>query len=147
MLITANKIAETPTSTLSRVTIEGRFLGFFIEDGANEVKEWGRTRIPGGRYEIVRRYWGKHYERYKSRYGHEYSFEIKNVPNYTGIIIHIGNDISDTEGCPLINYAALYNKEEDRFRGFYSTPAYKDFYELLKTAFDAELRVFIDINR
>jgi len=30
------------------------------------------------------------------------TFEITNVPNRSGILIHVGNTVRDTNGCPLI---------------------------------------------
>lgn len=39
--------------------------------------------------------------KYRDKYGLEFVVEIENVPNFTGIIPHIGNSIRDTRGCPL----------------------------------------------
>lgn len=147
MLLEQTLIAETPNSTLSKLEVERRFLGFIIEDGAREVKEYGKTRIPAGTYEIIPRTYARHYEKYKRDFGHQFSIEIKDVPNFTNILIHIGNDIEDTLGCPLINYTAKYEKGKDVYRGFSSTPAYLDLYELIKKAFDKDQKVFIDILR
>ena len=147
MILKQTLIAETENSTLSKLQVGNRFLGFIIEDGWREIKEYGETRIPPGVYEVIPRTIGKHYIKYKEQFGHDFSIELKDVPNFTNILIHIGNDIEDTLGCPLINYTAKYEKEKDLYRGFSSTAAYKDFYELVKKAFDENQKVFIHIER
>jgi hypothetical protein len=147
MVLKQTVVSETASSTLSVLQVEDRFLGFIIEDGAREIKVYGQTRVPGGRYEIVPRRLGGFYRKYKSSFGHDFSIEVKDVPNFTNILIHIGNEIEDTLGCLLINYTAKYESKTDTFRGFSSTPAYLELYELIKKAFDNEQRVFIEIDR
>ena len=147
MMLRQTIIAETERSTLSKLDVEGRFLGFIIEDGANEIKVYGQTRIPGGRYEIVPRRIGGFYEKYEAKFGHDFSIQVKDVPNYTNILIHIGNYIEDTLGCLLINYAVRHDYKTDTFQGSHSTGAYLQLYELIKKAFDNKQRVFIEIDR
>jgi len=75
---------------------------FTLEDGHKETKVKGKTRIPAGRYPIIMRMYGEHFEKYSKRFGEEHPIiEIGNVPNFTDILIHIGNYIEDTEGCIL----------------------------------------------
>jgi hypothetical protein len=147
MELTVTKISETANSTASRLDIGGGFFAFLIEDGDRLIKEAGKTRIPPGRYQLIRRNYGQHYERYKARYGHEFSIEVPNVPNFTNVLIHIGNSVGDTAGCPLINYGFEYLPQDDVFIGRNSAKAYLAFYDILKKAFDAEEPVFLTINR
>ena len=63
------------------------------KDGKNEVKIWGQTAIPYGRYQIIIAWSPK--------------FKIKlplllNVPGFEGVEIHPGNTIDDTLGCILV---------------------------------------------
>jgi hypothetical protein len=118
-----------------------------IEDGYREVKDPGKTRIPGGRFEIKKRTWGEHFERYRKKFGHKFSIEITNVPGFTNILLHIGNFIRDTSGCPLPNYGIVYNQEKKIFSGSQSTAAYLDFYRIIAEAFDQGKRVFITFDR
>ena len=60
-------------------------------------KIYGKTAIPEGRYEIDMYFW----ETYNDSYPH-----LKDVPNFTGILIHPGTNADHTEGCLL---PGLYN--------------------------------------
>lgn len=124
------------------------FLGFIVEDGHRNVKVYGETRIPAGTYKIVRRKFGGHYEKYKQRFGHQFSIELADVPGFTNILIHIGNYVKDTEGCLLINFQAGIDLEKGVFRGYQSTAAYKALYDLIRRLYeeapDAELTYTID---
>lgn len=147
MQLHLTKVAETANSTLSILEVGSKFLGFIIEDGHRNIKDYGNTRIAGGKYQIIPRTYGTHYERYKKRFNHQFSIEIKDVPNFTDILIHIGNTVKNTLGCPLINFQASYDTENDLFRGYESTTSYLLFYELIKKAFDQNQEVWITIER
>ena len=100
-----------------------------IEDGHNEVKVQGETRIPAGTYNLFRRTYGKFYEKYKKRYNHEFVYELNNVPNYTAVLCHIGNTNKDTAGCLLINNSV--DLSNNQIRGAKSALAYQEFYNHL----------------
>ena len=140
-------IAETKDSTASLLKVGGEFFCFVLEDGQRLIKEAGRTRIPPGRYKVKARTHGGHYEKYKARHGHQFSIELMDVPNFTNILIHIGNFVRDTEGCLLVNYGVSFDTATQLFKGVTSTAAYLNLYQLLATAFDANEPVFITINR
>ena len=147
MELNVQLIGETKDSTASRLEIGGAFFAFLVEDGARLIKEPGKTRIPPGRYEIKPRTWGEHFQKYKARYGHAFSLEVMNVPNFTDILIHIGNTVGDTAGCPLVNYGLEYLAEQDLFVGRNSAKAYLDLYRILSAAFAQSEPVFITFNR
>lgn len=92
-------------STLSRLwnITDGRVpLAWCCEDERRETKVFAETAIPLGTYELALRTYGRFYEKYKNRYGHEGAIEVLNVPGFTDILWHIGNDDEDTMGCLLI---------------------------------------------
>ncbi|MDD4110686.1 MAG: DUF5675 family protein [Clostridia bacterium] len=62
-----------------------------IDNG--EVKIYGQTAIPYGKYKVVLSYSPK-FGRIMPR--------ILDVPGFNGILIHIGNTIKDTDGCILV---------------------------------------------
>lgn len=62
-------------------------------DEIKRIKVYGKTAIPRGRYELDVVYWSKH---------DIYVVHIKDVPGYTGILIHNGGTVADTLGCPLV---------------------------------------------
>jgi hypothetical protein len=83
-----------------------KYLCATLEDEHREVKVWGETRIPAGRYLLSLRDVGPLHERYKERFGeaHRGMLWLRDVPGFEYICIHIGNDEDDTGGCPLVGY-------------------------------------------
>lgn len=61
-------------------------------DGLRQLKVYGETAIPTGRYQVTKSYWTKH-----SRFTPYLNF----VPAFDGIRMHSGVTANDTEGCPL----------------------------------------------
>lgn len=136
--------AQTPDSSLSVLTIAGEFVCFVLEDGYSAEKVYAQTRIPPGVYQVARRTEGGFYAQYKRKYGHEFSIQIANVPNFEHILIHIGNTIGDTAGCLLVGYGVDFN---GRFSVTRSTAAYLYLYNLVKAAFDRGENVEVEISR
>lgn len=58
-----------------------------------EEKVYGNSAIPKGEYEIMYR-WSATYRRAMPY--------LKNVPYFTGVMIHMGNTVKDTKGCILV---------------------------------------------
>lgn len=84
--------------TLGRMTVDGEFYGYTLEDedrkleaGGTKVK--GKTAIPKGEYKVT----VSMSNRFKKRMP-----EVHNVPGFEGVRIHGGNTEADTEGCPLL---------------------------------------------
>lgn len=146
MNIFLDEICTTPNSTLSLVFMDNKTFCFSIEDGYREQKVPGETRIPGGRYQVVRRTTGKIFEQYKKQFKHEFSLEIKDVPGFTDVLIHIGNTRQDTAGCILVNRGASLQPDGDMV-GIDSTSVYKQLYTLVKKEYDAGREVWIEISR
>lgn len=138
-------IAETPNSTLSALTAGKQFICFVIEDGNRTVKVPGDTRIGAGRYEVKPRKEGKFFNLYSKKFGHEFVPHLQDVPNFTFILIHIGNTVKDTRGCLLVGESAQLFKKDFVLTG--STIAYKKLYEGLKGAFMIGEKVFITVER
>ena len=83
---------------------KGDRLGYALEDVARPVgvKIAGKTCIPEGVYDVT--------ITYSNKYGKD-MIQLSNKPDmsvekngvrFTGIRVHGGNDIDDTEGCPLV---------------------------------------------
>lgn len=134
-----NIVGETPDSTLSRLIYTNditspQFVSFVIEDGFRPVKEHGKTRIPPGNYQLQRRYEGRHFAEYSKKYGHKHTFQVMDVAGFSYIMAHIGNYVTDTEGCILTNMGAKLDLKKNLFIGQESTPAYHRFYEIATKA-------------
>ena len=102
MKITVNRIHKEPEYTIGEMTIDGEKSGFTLEDTVREVKgaligTWkipGNTAIPSGIYPVV--------INMSQRFNRMMPL-IQNVPGFTGVRIHPGNDSADTEGCILVD--------------------------------------------
>ena len=88
-------------ATLGVLFVDGHFQCFTLEDAIREVagqpvaawKVPRQTAIPAGRYRVT------------LTASHRFQRvlpELHDVPGFTGIRIHPGNTIADTEGCLLV---------------------------------------------
>jgi hypothetical protein len=76
-----------------------------LEDAHHDEKIAGQTRIPAGRYKLTLAF-SSHFQR-------EMIYLVL-VPDYTGIMIHMGNRAKDTEGCILVaDSVTLVSGQED----------------------------------
>jgi hypothetical protein len=66
---------------------------------------------------------------------------IKDVPEFTYVLIHIGNDDDDTHACLLVGMSN--NADDNGFIGD-STGAYKKIYPLIRDAILSGEEVFIN---
>ena len=89
-----------PDTTIGETYIDGRRLGFSLEDAVREVpglpvSEWkikGATAIPVGTYQVSLTM-SNRFKRIMP--------QVHGVPGFEGVRIHGGNTHKDTEGCPL----------------------------------------------
>jgi hypothetical protein len=104
--------------------INKNFECYTLEDEIREVKVWGETAIPAGRYQIKLRTEGKMHEQYKVKFPafHVGMLHITGVPNFEYILIHIGNTDKDTAGCLLVGNDVEASALEE------STKAYEKMY-------------------
>ena len=106
--ITVDRYTSTDDATLSRISLEGHRVEplelYGLEPGFHEPKIPGKTRIPAGIYRVGVKAQSKFDPAYRQKFGvmHEGMLEILDVPNFTAVLIHIGNDVEDTDGCLLV---------------------------------------------
>jgi len=104
--------------TFGKLYIEGEYVCETLEDKFNEPKVKGETRIPAGTYDLKLRVKSPMADRYRARYGENHSGMIwlQDVPDFTYVYIHTGNDEDDTDGCPLVGmnrgYETIYNSRD-----------------------------------
>ncbi len=115
---------------------------FILEDEQRELKISGETRIPAGRYEIKPRKYGRFYQAYKKRWDHKYVFELKDVPNFTDILIHTGVHEGHTAGC-LLTGGCLELDPQPQLRE--SRNSYNKLYLRLESYIDFNHKIFISI--
>tara|TARA_B110000967_G_scaffold209539_1_gene266153 strand:+ start:2615 stop:3073 length:459 start_codon:yes stop_codon:yes gene_type:complete len=95
--------------TNSILLVNGKFECYGLEDEFRSQKVWGETRVSDGIYDIGFRNTGGFNSKYTKKYTkkfdsswHKGMLEIKNVPNFKYVLIHIGNSDKDTAACYLI---------------------------------------------
>ena len=108
MLITVNRFTSDNDATLSMISIDGVFECFGLEDEHRIDKVPGETRIPRGFYSIKLRTVGGFHANYSRRFSgmHEGMLQVMDVPNFSNILIHVGNTDNDTAGCLLVGCSA-----------------------------------------
>ena len=128
---TVTRFSSQDDDTLGLLFRDGEFVCFTLEDEEREIKVAGETRIPFGLYDLEVRQFGGTHERYKNKFDfHEGMVEIKGVPNFTDILIHIGNTDEHTAGCLLVGDTAHENVTKPGTIGS-STSAYKRMYQVM----------------
>ncbi len=134
MEILVDRFVSDDDTTLSIVSVDGKFVCFGLEDEYRPEKVIGETRIPAGNYRIGLRTEGGHHERYMSRFAdiHKGMLHILDVPNFQWILIHCGNTDEDTAGCLLVGSQAV--AEPGDMKIVNSTAAYRRFYPLVADA-------------
>ena len=122
------------------------FLCFTLEDQKREVKVYGETRIPEGTYQIEYRKEGGYHNKYSKRFPsiHRGMLEIRDVPNFTHILLHCGNTDDDTDGCLLVGNVVSQNITKNGFLG-QSTDCYKRIYPILADILDTQKHLSIKI--
>ncbi len=89
--------------TIGVLSVNGVRLCNTLEDAVRADKIYGKTAIPKGTYRVLvnvkspkfdGRAWTKPYGGLVPR--------LRNVPNFSNVLIHVGNSAADTDGCILV---------------------------------------------
>ncbi|MBK3519927.1 DUF5675 family protein [Carboxylicivirga marina] len=142
------RYSSSEESTLGLLFIDGVFACYTLEDEHRDVKVMGETRIPSGRYRVELRTFGRLHWRYLRKYGmdfHKGMLQIMNVPGFTDILIHKGNDDDDTAGCLLLGDSVNNNQMKDGFIGS-SMVAYNRVYAVIRDALSNGNEVFLVLS-
>lgn len=107
MKLKLKRVFKGPDYTIGKLFINDVYFCDTLEDKVRnlpkEMKIFGKTAIPYGVYEIdmnfvspkfKNRSWAKKYKGIVPR--------LKNVPYFSGVLIHPGNTQYDTDGCILV---------------------------------------------
>ena len=144
MHIKVERFSSDADTTLSTVWIDNQFECFGLEDEYREEKVSRETRIPAGQYIVALRTWGGFHKRYSRRFPifHEGMLEIRDVPGFSNILIHIGNTDEDTAGCLLLGQNAIADKGDMKISS--SVIAYSLFYAKVLKAIKKGRQVTIE---
>jgi len=125
------RIRQGNNSTLSEIYLDNQFVCYGLEDIPREKKIPGSTCIPPGTYRLgFNRNGGmngNYYDRYPKMHGG--MIEIKDIPGFSYVYIHIGNTHKETAGCLLVGIQYVF--EQGDYRLVKSITAYKKLYPLL----------------
>lgn len=132
-MIHVKRIRQGKNSTLSELYIDGEFICYVLEDSVRDKKIKGSTAIPAGRYQLAFRRYGGMHGRYHRLFPdfHKGMIQLMDVPNFSYIYIHIGNNFSDTSGCLLVGKTMKYFKRQDEYEIRQSRKAYIALYKRL----------------
>jgi hypothetical protein len=135
------------TYTIGKFSIDGKSICETLEDKVRELhdinhdgdftdtgegKIYGETAIPCGRYMVELTWWPKH---------QKFAPILKDVPGFTGILIHSGVTAKDTEGCILVGE----NKEKGKL---INGPYWSSFVtQAIQKAIEENEKVFITIKQ
>ena len=140
MKLLVERYKSTPEATLGKLSIDGVFECYTLEDEFRAVKVKAETRIPEGTYQIKLRTEGTHHLQYANKFPdiHKGMLWLQNVPGFQWILIHIGNTEKDTEGCLLVGA----DRDEEKMTISRSTVAYRSLYtKVVKAAQEGTLSI------
>lgn len=121
------RIAKRDNYTIGRLYIDGEYFCDTLEDKVRdltkEAKVYGKTAIPEGTYEVTLRVQSPRFSQ-KRQYDFckGYLPRLLNVPQFEGVLIHVGNTASDTDGCILVGknkMRGMVTESTDTFRRLY----------------------------
>lgn len=119
MQIKVKRIAKKATYTIGRLYVDEKYVCDTLEDAVRDKKIYGKTAIPSGTYKITMdvvsprfkdRAWAKPYGGKIPR--------LIDVPNYEGVLIHVGNTADDTSGCLLVGKNTIVGMVTDSTNTF-----------------------------
>lgn len=151
MKLLLKRIALKPTYTIGWLYIDGQKVCDTIEDAVRDLnkngqfdngekKVYAETAIPYETYDITLKIQSPKYkDRAQYKFCDGYLPRLLNVPEFDGILIHIGNTAEDSAGCILVGE----NKEVGKVLN--STATFRRVYDMLKTASDRGEPIQIEI--
>lgn len=135
MQITVERYGFGRDSTLGELLMDGIHEGYTLEDERRLVKVHGETCVPIGTYRIRLRTEGGMTQRYAVRFPeiHAGMLWLQDVPEFSWVYFHVGNDDEDTRGCILVGRLPVVLPDGE-FRIAESANAYRPFYRKVATA-------------
>lgn len=139
-------LRRSPTvneATFGQWFIDGSFECYTLEDAIREVagkpvEEWkipGQTAIPAGRYRLTLEH--------SPRFGPD-TITVHKVPGFVGVRVHGGNDVDDSEGCPLVG--DRIDKAAGTISGAASRGVLKRLKEKIRKAIEAGEEVWLTVE-
>lgn len=135
-----NRFAPKSQYTIGDLYVDGSWFCNTLEPPVRDLKSdgsgkiWGDTAIPAGTY-CVKMYKSP---KFSPRYGGRLVPLLLNVPFFSGILIHSGNTVEDTDGCILVGLNRVKGQVLDSKATLYSLLDVLD-----KLPYDASIQITI----
>jgi Ca2+/Na+ antiporter len=143
--LTVLRYIDDGQTTLGLLFLQGKFFAYTLEDTHQDEKIRGNTRIPEGVYplELNRNVTGLT-QTYRNRFPwFDFHVEIKNIPDFSLVYIHIGNTNVDTMGCILI--ADGVNAADTQKMITHSRKAFERFYKTIHPLLNSGRKLSIQL--
>jgi hypothetical protein len=143
--LTVLRYLDDGETTLGLIFLRNKFFAYTLEDSHQDVKIAKKTRIPSGIYSLdFNKIETDLTKKYRNTYGNWFDFhlEIKEIPNFNNVYIHVGNTHEHTAGCILIadGVSAATSKSLQ-----YSRIAFERFYKKISALLKSNEPVQIQI--
>ncbi len=142
--LTVLRYIDDGQTTLGMIFLRNKFFAYTLEDTHRDEKIHSETRIPAGIYALdFNRNDTPMTLRYrKTRPWFDYHLEIKNIPNYHSVYIHVGNTHEHTAGCILIADGVNGGLQKSLIQ---SRIAFDRFYQIISALLKSNEKVHIQI--
>ena len=141
MKIELERIYKGDTYTIGKLYINGSYFCDTLEDKdrgltqdmpleeIKKIKVAGKTAIPTGTYQVSLDIISPKFSDFKKYAAYKfcdgYLPRLVNVPGFEGVLIHIGNDDEDTDGCILVGTNSVKGKVTN------STSTFRKLYDII----------------
>ena len=153
MELTVKRIAKKENYTIGKLYVDGSYICDTLEDkdrGLNnhmtlaEIKRkkvYAKTAIPTGKYEVLMDICSPKYSQKPKwkEYNGGFMPRLKDVPGYSGVLIHPGNTENDTMGCLLVGENKAVGKV------LYSEATFKRLYPILLDAHNRGEKITVEV--
>jgi hypothetical protein len=139
LVVTIDRFQEGRESTLGAIKVREKVIAYTLEDIQRNEKLYAKTAIPVGTYPVTLRKVGA-----SLRDTANYSAKnirclwIRQVPNFTYILIHMGNKHTHSAGCVLVG--SNYDYVNGDFVLLDSKSAYLELYQEVAFIYLLEVR-------
>ncbi len=143
--LTVLRYLDDGESTLGLLFLRKKFFAYILEDTFHQEKIAGETRIPEGSYalEFNKNLTTLTQQYRKSRPWFDYHLEIKNIPGFQDVYLHVGNTHKDSAGCLLIADGIDASSTSKMIT--YSRIAYERFYKTISALLKSGEEVHINV--
>ncbi|HSJ69329.1 MAG TPA: DUF5675 family protein [Anditalea sp.] len=147
--LTVLRYIDDGETTLGLIFLRNEFFAYTLEDTHQDEKIRGKTRIPTGIYTIGYSTVDPAHSRITRDYLRDFKpwftrhLQLKNVPGFDGIYIHVGNYHENTDGCLLLADGVMAGPSRKSLQN--SRDAYRRFYKIITALLDSNELVNIQI--